>query len=106
MGGVEDCCSVLTLELDLILNNEGLALVVNLLGEFGRDGVVSGCVLNNQTLITLHTLEDGRLLNSPFSNICPFLVFVGILGVLLGVRWLPSLFPVVCELLDEVTLDF
>lgn len=97
---------LLTLELDFILNHERLALVVDLFGEFGRDGMVSSCVLDNQALITLHTLEDMRLLDSPFSNICPFLILVGALGVLLGVRWFPSRLPVVCKLLNEVGLDF
>jgi len=37
-------------------------------------------------------------LYGPFSNICPFLLLVSALGILLGVRWLPSLFPVIGEL--------
>jgi hypothetical protein len=95
-----------TLELDLILNNEGLALVVNLLGELGRDGMMSCGVLDHKTLVTFHALVDMRLLDSPFSYVCPFLILVGTLRVLLGVGRLPSRFPVVGELLDEVTLDF
>jgi hypothetical protein len=86
------------LELDLILNHEGLVFIVNLLGEFGRDGVMSSRVFHNETLITLHTLEDMGFLYGPFSNICPFLLLVSTLGVLLGMRWLPSLFPVIGEL--------
>ncbi len=93
------------MKLDLILDNEGLALVLNLLWELGRDGVVSGCILNNETFITFHSLEDSWLLDSPFSNVCPFLILVRALCVLLGVRWLPSSLPVVCELLDEVAFD-
>jgi hypothetical protein len=46
-----------------------------------------------------------RLLYSPLSNVGPFLVLVGALGVLLGVGWLPAVIPAICELLDEVTLD-
>ena len=96
---------MLTLKLDLVLNNESLALIVDLLWEFGRDGVVSSRVLDNETLIALHSLEDSWLLDSPFSNICPLLIFVRTLGVLLGMGWLPSRLPVICELLDEVGLD-
>jgi hypothetical protein len=95
----------LTLELDLILDNEGLALVIDLLGELGRDGVVGSCVLDDQTLIALHSLEDVRLLNRPLSNVGPFLLLVGALGVLLGVGRLPAGLPVVGELLNKVALD-
>lgn len=94
---------VLTLHLDLVLNNEGLSLVVNLLGEFGRNGVMGSCVLDNETFITLHTLEDVGLLYSPFSNISPFFfLFARTLCVFLGVGWLPSCFPVIGELFNEV----
>lgn len=98
--------SKLTLELDLILDNEGLALVLNLLRELGRDGMMSCGVLDHKTLVTFHALVDMRLLDGPFSYVCPFLILVGPLGVLLGVRGLPSRFPIVGELLDEVTLYF
>jgi hypothetical protein len=67
----------LTLKLHLVLDNESLALVLNLLREFGRDSMVSSCVLDHQTLVSLHTLEDVRLLYSPLSNICPLLILVG-----------------------------
>jgi hypothetical protein len=94
------------LELDLVLNNEGLSLVVNFLGELGRDGMMSCGVLDDKTLVAFHALVDMRLLDSPFSNICPFLIFLaGALGVLLGMGWLPSRLPIVGELLDKVTLD-
>jgi hypothetical protein len=46
-----------------------------------------------------------RLLYSPLSNVGPFLVLVGALGVLLGVGWLPAGIPAIYELLNEVTLD-
>ena len=46
------------LELCLVLDNQSLVGVVNGLGELGRDGVVSGLVLENQTLVTLNTAED------------------------------------------------
>lgn len=93
----------LTLKLDLVLNNEGLVLVVNLRGELGRDGMVSSRVLENETLITLHSLVDLGLFDGPFSNICPLLIIGR--GILLGVGRLPSLLPVVGELLEEVGLE-
>lgn len=93
----------LTLELDFVLNNKRVVLVVNRLGEFGGDGVVSSLVLDDQALVTLHALEHGRLLNGPGSNVCPFLV-IG-LDILLCVRRLPSVLPVVCELLEEWRLE-
>jgi len=98
--------SELTLKLDFVLDDESLALVINLLGELGRDGVVSGRVLDNKTLIALHSLVDGRLLDRPLADIGPFLLIFARAGhVLLGVRWLPSLLPVVGELLEEASLD-
>lgn len=92
----------LTLELDLILDNESLALVVNLLGELGRDGVVSSRVLDNKTLVTLHALVDLGLLDSPLADVGPFLL---VLAVLLGVGRVPSGLPVVGELLKERSLE-
>jgi len=67
--------------------------------------MMSSSVLDDKTLIALDTLEDMWFFNSPFTNICPFLILVGILCVLLSMRWLPSLLPVVSELLDEIALD-
>ena len=94
------------MELDLVLDNEGLSLVVNFLGKLGRDGMMSCGILDDKTLVAFHALVDMRLLDSPFSNICPFLIFFGgALGVLLGMGWLPSGLPIVGELLDKVTLD-
>jgi hypothetical protein len=79
-------CERLTLRLDLVLNNQGLALVVNLLGELGGDGVVGSGVLYDQTLVTIDTLEDGGLLDSPFANVGPIILR---LVVLLRVGRLP-----------------
>lgn len=92
------------MKLNFILYNEGLALVVDLFGEFGRDGMVSGSVLDDQALITFHALEDMRLLDGPLSNVCPFLFFVGALRVLLGMGCLPTGVPVIGELLEEIGL--
>lgn len=78
----------LALQFDLVLDHEILALVVDLLGKFGRYGVVSRLVLQNKTLVVLDALEDGRLFNSPVADVGPFLLAA--LRVLLGMRCLPS----------------
>lgn len=64
---------------------------------------MSRWVLHHQTLVALYSLEDGRLLNRPFSDISPFLGSFGV--VLLCVRRLPSSLPVVCELLKEGSFE-
>jgi hypothetical protein len=91
------------LRFDLVLNDQGLALVVNLFGELGRDGVVGGGVLHDQTLVALDTFEDRWLLNCPFTNISPLLIFLGV--VLLRMRRLPPRLPVIRELLEERSLE-
>jgi hypothetical protein len=87
------------LELDLILHHEGLILGVNLLWELGGDGVVSGGVLQHETLIASDAGEDGRLLDRPLSNVGPVLLALGVL--LLRVGDFPSRIPVVGELFEE-----
>lgn len=68
--------------------------------------MVSSGVLDDETLVALHSLEDGGLLDGPLPNIGPFLaLLVGSGRALLRVRGLPSLLPVVGELLKEVGLD-
>jgi hypothetical protein len=47
-----------TLKLNLVLYDQGLALVVNLLWEFGGDGVVSSLILYDQTLVSNHAAEN------------------------------------------------
>lgn len=94
------------MEFDLILNDQGLALVVNLLREFRRNGMMGSCVLYDQTLIALHSLVNVWFFDGPFTDVCPLLIFVGAFGVLLGVRRLPSCLPIVRELLDKVALNF
>lgn len=91
------------MRLDLVLNHQGLALVVDLLGELGGDGVVSSGVLHDQTLVTIDTLQDSRLLNGPFTNVSPFIL--GLSVILLRVRRLPPSLPVVGELLKEGSLE-
>lgn len=69
--------------------------------------MVGGRVLDDETLITLDTLELVGLLNGPFTNVGPLLLLLLLRAgqVLLGVGGLPSLLPVVGELLEEVGLD-
>lgn len=93
------------MKLNFVLNNEGLSLVINLLWELGGYGMVSCSVLDYKTFVAVHSLVHMWLLDGPLSNVCPFLVLVRALGILLGVGWLPSGLPVVCELFKEVTLD-
>jgi len=94
-----------TLELDLVLDDQGLALGVDLLGEFGRDGMMGGGVLDDKTLVALHALVDSRLFYRPLANVGPLLIFLGASCVLLGVRRLPPLLPVVGELLKKRSLE-
>jgi hypothetical protein len=56
------------------LYDKGLALVVNLLWEFGRNGVVSSGILHHKTFIALNTFEDRWFFNRPFTNIGPVLI--------------------------------
>lgn len=95
--------SRLTLKLHLILNDEGVILVVDSLVKLGGNGMVSSLVLDDETLVALNTLQDGGLLNGPVTDVRPFLI-VG-LDVLLGVRGLPPSLPVVCELFKERCLE-
>ena len=88
---------LLTLKLYLVLNNEVFALVINFLGEFRGNGVMSGLVLEHETFITLEALEDRRLFDVPVADKSP--LFLGGLVVnLLGVGCFPSRVPVVGEL--------
>src|SRR5690242_1556688 len=96
-------CNRLTLKLNLVLNDQGVVLVVDRLGELGGNGVVSSLVLDDKTLVTLNTLQDGGLLDGPVADVSPLLV-IG-LDVLLCVRGLPSVLPVICELLEEGSLE-
>lgn len=89
----------LTLRLDLILNHQRLALVINLLGELGRDGVVSGRILHNETLVAFNSLENGRLFDGPVTDISPVILRFRVL--LLGVGRDPSGIPAFGELFEE-----
>lgn len=90
-----------SLELDLILDDEGVILVGDSLGEFGGDGVVGSLVLQDQTLVAVDASEDGRLLDVPGADVLPLLLGV----LLLGIGSLPSGFPVVGELLEEGSFE-
>lgn len=95
-----------TLELGLVLDDKSLALVVNLLGELGGDGVVGGLVLDDQALVSLHSLVDGGLLDSPLADVRPLLLLLACaLEVLLCVGGLPPRLPVIGELLKEGSLE-
>lgn len=74
---------LLTLQLDLILDHQGLVLVVDLLGELGGDSVMGRRVLDHETLVALNTLQDGGFLDRPGANVGPVLIRLGVL--LLGV---------------------
>jgi len=91
------------LRLNLVLDHKGLALVVNLLRELGRDSVVSGRVLDDQTLVAFNTLEDSGLLDRPLANVGPVLLGLGI--ILLCGGALPPGLPIVGKLLKEGSLE-
>jgi hypothetical protein len=69
---------MLTLQLHFILYHEPLPLVVYCLGKLGRDGMVRGRILDDETLVTDHARHDCSFFNGPFSHICPILVRLGI----------------------------
>jgi hypothetical protein len=91
--------SRLTLRLDLILNHQRLALVINLLGKLGGDGVVSGGILHNETLVALDSLENGGLFDGPVPDIGPVILRRRVL--LFGVGRDPSGIPAFGELFEE-----
>ena len=89
----------LTLEFDLVLNHQGLALIVNFLGKFGRNGMMGRWIFHYQSLVAVDTLKDSGFLHSPGSNIGP--VFFCFRVLLLCMRRRPSRIPVIGELLQE-----
>jgi hypothetical protein len=62
------------LKLNLVLYNQSLALVVYLGREFGRDGMVSSRVLDDETFVALHARVDSGLFYGPLSNVRPVLL--------------------------------
>jgi hypothetical protein len=63
-----------SLELDLVLDNEGVILVGDGLVELAGDGVVSSLVLENETLVAVNATENRGLLNGPLAVVCPLLL--------------------------------
>jgi hypothetical protein len=89
----------LTLKFDLVLNDQRLLLGADGLREFGGDGMVSSLVLDDETLVTNHAIEDLCFLNGPLSNVSPLLFAGGaLLLLLLCMRRLPPSIPVGGEL--------
>lgn len=66
--------------------------------------MVGGLVLDDQALVALDALVDGRLLDGPLADVSPLLILLA-LQVLLGVGRLPPGLPVVGELLKEGGLE-
>ena len=89
-----------TLKFDFVLDNQVLALGINWLGELRRDGVVSSLVLDNETFVAFHALQNHRLLDRPGADILPLLLR-RLVRLLFGVRCFPPRVPVICELLEE-----
>jgi len=79
------------------LDDEGVVLVRDSLGELGGDGVVGGLVLQYEALVAVQATEDRRLLDIPRADVRPLFLRV----LLLGVGSLPPAVPIVCELLEE-----
>ena len=92
-----------TLELDFVLNDQVLALVVDLLREFGGDGVVGSWIFHHETFVALDPFQNRGLFHGPFADVCPFLGRFGIF--LLGRGSLPPRLPAVRELLVEGSCD-
>jgi hypothetical protein len=88
------------LQLNFILNNQGLPLWIDGLLELGGDGMMGSLVLNDQAFVALHPLEDTWLLNGPIANVGPFFGCI-LFFFLLSVRWLPPRIPIISELLKE-----
>jgi len=67
--------------------------------------MMGSLVLDNEAFVALNALENGRLFNRPSADVLPLLLSV-LIGFFLGVRCLPSCIPVICELLEEGSLEF
>ncbi len=61
------------------MDNQYLAVVVDLGREFGRDSMMSGWVLDNKTFVADHARKNGGLFYRPFSDIGPVLVTLRVL---------------------------
>jgi len=67
--------------------------------------MMSSLVLDNEAFVALNTLENSWLFDGPSADILP-LLFSVLIGFFLGMRCLPSCIPVICELLEERSLEF
>ena len=77
-----------TLKLNLVLDDKSFILVINFLGELGRDGMMSSRVFDDETLVSLYALIDSWLFNSPLANIGP--IFFTLRVILLSLGGNPS----------------
>lgn len=59
-------------------------------------------ILDDQTLVSLNTLEDRGFLNGPFADVRPVLLGLGVF--LLRMRGIPSRLPVIGKLFQERSL--
>jgi hypothetical protein len=69
------------LELDLVLDDEGVILVGDGLVELAGDGVVGSLVLEDETLVALDAAEDRGLLDGPLAVVSPLLLGALLLSV-------------------------
>lgn len=69
------------LELDLVLDDEGVILVGDGLVELAGDGVVGSLVLEDETLVALDTAEDRGLLDGPLAVVSPLFLSALLLSV-------------------------
>lgn len=90
------------LVLYFVLDDEGLVREGNGLGKGSGDGVVSSLALRHETLVALDDRDRG-VLNFPFADVAEGLAADG--SLLGGLRGSPPFCPVVCELLNEGSLD-
>jgi hypothetical protein len=97
LSSASGCLSVRTLQLDFILHDERLALVVDRLGELGRNGMMGSSVLDDQALVAVYAAIDLGFLDRPVSNVGPLLF--GSRVLLLCMRRSPPLVPIIRELL-------
>ena len=90
------------LVLHFVLDNQGLLLEVDRLGEGCKDGVVGGLALRNETLVALNE-GARRVFDRPLTDIAEGLAADG--GLLRCLRRCPPARPVIRELFKEGCLD-
>lgn len=67
------------MELNFVLDHQGLALVIDLLVEFGGDGVMCGGILDDKAFVAINGFQHVWFLDGPLSNIGPVLFCLGVL---------------------------